>query len=138
VTGWFLTTNPSGRPADTSNPLNVLPANRWVMPDDWAQLNGGPIDAEGLNETTHNIGTAEEFRAFYDLMIAPNNAAGLALANPTGTAAAVGAVVATGNTGTGAAASGGNPARPISVNSCANLPAGTSVAIGTTSLGSVV
>ncbi|HMO53924.1 MAG TPA: hypothetical protein PJ994_05425, partial [Tepidiformaceae bacterium] len=59
VTGWFLTTNPSGRPADTSNPLNILPANRWVMPDDWAQLHGGPIDVNGLNETTHNIGTAE-------------------------------------------------------------------------------
>ncbi|HMO53925.1 MAG TPA: hypothetical protein PJ994_05430, partial [Tepidiformaceae bacterium] len=64
-------------------------------------------------------------------MSAPNNAGGIALATPTGTAAAVGAVVAAGNTGTGGATS------PITVNSCALLPAGTAVAIGTTSLGTV-
>ncbi|MES4792472.1 MAG: hypothetical protein C4321_05335, partial [Chloroflexota bacterium] len=38
VSGWFTNSNPSGRPADTSNPLNVLPANRWVMPKDWPLL----------------------------------------------------------------------------------------------------
>lgn len=133
VTGWFLTTNPSGRPADTSNPLNVLPANRWVMPDDWAQLNGGPIDAAGLNETTHNIGTAEEFRAFYDLMIAPNNAAGLALSDPYGAVSTVVGVVATPNTGVGSAAN------PLRVVSCVSLTPGTgALLIGTTNLGNVV
>jgi len=133
VTGWFLTTNPSGRPADTSNPLNILPANRWVMPDDWAQLNGGPIDVAGLNETTHNIGTAEEFRPYYDLMIAPNNAAGLALTHPNGTAFAVVGVVAAANPGVGSVAN------PLRVVSCVSLTPGTgTLVIGTTSLGSVV
>ncbi|MBA4181586.1 MAG: hypothetical protein C0506_13430 [Anaerolinea sp.] len=70
VEGWFLNSNPSGRAADTTDPLNVLPANRWVMPDDWALLAGGPADpADGSNAT----GTAEAFRPEYDIMIAPNS-----------------------------------------------------------------
>lgn len=69
VKGWFLNSNPSGRAADASNQLNVLPANRWVMPDDWDLLAGGPHGEEVK-------GTAEEFRPEYDLMTAPNNANG--------------------------------------------------------------
>ncbi|MEO8541501.1 MAG: hypothetical protein ABI577_17290, partial [bacterium] len=68
VTGWFLNTNPSGRAADTSNPLNVLPANRWVMPNDWALLAGGPADNA---DNSAAIGTAENFRPEYDIMINP-------------------------------------------------------------------
>ncbi|MBK7127628.1 MAG: hypothetical protein IPH65_17180 [Dehalococcoidia bacterium] len=75
VTGWFTNSNPSGRAADTSNPLNVLPANRWVMPQDWPLLAGGPGDpADGTDAT----GTAEQFRPYYDIMFAPNNTRGLA------------------------------------------------------------
>ncbi|MGE0601140.1 MAG: hypothetical protein AB7J35_17700 [Dehalococcoidia bacterium] len=82
VTGWFTNENPSGRAADTSNPLNVLPADRWVMPNDWPLLAGGPADpADG----TDAIGTAEQFRPYYDLMFSPNNTRGIALGNPTGT-----------------------------------------------------
>ncbi len=85
VTGWFTNSNPSGRAADTSNPLNVLPANRWVMPNDWPLLAGGPADpADGSDA----IGTAEQFRPYYDIMFAPNNTRGVALANPAGTTSA--------------------------------------------------
>ncbi|MEJ5171935.1 MAG: hypothetical protein WHU10_13190, partial [Fimbriimonadales bacterium] len=124
VSGWFVNSNPSGRPADTSNPLNVLPANRWVMPNDWPLLAGGPDGEEAY-------GTAEQFRPYYDIMIAPNNVRNLALVNPAGTAS-VGAYVATGNTGTGAQAVAGPPAvpaSPILVDSCANLATGTPVSI---------
>ncbi|MGE5596647.1 MAG: hypothetical protein ACM3S1_11510 [Hyphomicrobiales bacterium] len=80
VTGWFLNSNPSGRPADTSNPLNVLPANRWVMPNDWALLAGGPADnADG----SPAIGTAEQFRPYYDLLFGPDQST-IALLSPTG------------------------------------------------------
>ncbi len=66
VKGWFLSSNPSGRLEDRTNALNFLPANRWVMPDDWALLAGGP-DGEDVK------GTAEEFRPGYDIMVAPNS-----------------------------------------------------------------
>ncbi len=70
VSGWFLNSNPSGRPRDDSNPLNVLPADRWWMPYDWPILAGGPADpADGSDA----IVTAENFSPSYDLMIAPNN-----------------------------------------------------------------
>lgn len=124
VSGWFVNSNPSGRPADTSNPLNVLPANRWVMPNDWPLLAGGPDGEEAY-------GTAEQFRPYYDIMIAPNNVRNLALADPAGVAS-IGAYVATGNTGTGAPAVAGPPAvpaSPILVDSCANLAANTPVSI---------
>ena len=129
VTGWFTNENPSGRAADTSNPLNVLPADRWVMPNDWPLLAGGPADpADGSDA----IGTAEQFRPYYDLMFAPNNTRGISLANPTGTSAVIVTAVATGNTGKGSAASA------IKVNSCASLPVGAgTVIVGTTAVGSV-
>ncbi|MEO6042819.1 MAG: hypothetical protein ABIQ47_02705, partial [Tepidiformaceae bacterium] len=49
-------------------PLNVLPANRWVMPNDWALLAGGPADNA---DNSAAIGTAENFRPEYDIMINP-------------------------------------------------------------------
>ena len=73
VSGWFLNSNPSGRPRDDSNALNVLPADRWVMPHDWAILAGGPAD---LGDGSDVFGTAENFSPAYDLMIAPNNHGG--------------------------------------------------------------
>jgi len=81
VRGWFLNENPSGRARDDSDPLNVRPADRWIMPTDWPLLAGGPADpADGTDAS----GTAESFRPYYDLMIAPNNAKNLALAGPDG------------------------------------------------------
>ncbi len=131
VTGWFVNSNPSGRARDDSNPLNVLPADRWVMPNDWPLLAGGPADpADG----TDAIGTAEQFRPYYDILFAPNNTANLYLANPEGTLATQVTTVATGNTGTGAAAVAGPPAvaaKPMLVTSCTNLTAGTTVTVGT-------
>ena len=70
VSGWFLNSNPSGRARDDSNPQNVLPADRWVMPDDWVNIAGGNV-------------LAGSFRPSYDLMFGPNNA-GLSLLTPTG------------------------------------------------------
>lgn len=81
VRGWFWNSNPSGRAADASNPLNVLPANRWVMPDDWALLAGGPGDIASDADQT---GTAEQFRPEYDIMVAPNNVKGLTCDTPAG------------------------------------------------------
>lgn len=118
VTGWFINENPSGRAADTTNPLNVLPANRWIMPDDWALLAGGPADpADG----TDARGTAEEFRPYYDMMIAPNNASGIALVSPTGASVILAAVVV---------ASASNSTSAFLVSSLVNLPVGASVTIG--------
>ena len=68
VTGWFINTNPSGRAEDKTDPLNVLPANRWVMPNDWALLAGGPADNADNSAAS---GTAEAFRPQYDIMINP-------------------------------------------------------------------
>jgi hypothetical protein len=45
VRGWFVGTNPSGRPAETKHGHD-LPANRWVIPDDWQRLKG-PDDFRG-------------------------------------------------------------------------------------------
>ncbi|GAB4331774.1 MAG: hypothetical protein Kow0010_17310 [Dehalococcoidia bacterium] len=71
VKGWFTNSNPSGRPAEQKNATgDFLPADRWVMPDDWARLAGGEV--------------ATQFRPEYDLMIAPNNAKGLLCDTPTG------------------------------------------------------
>ncbi|WP_322797235.1 hypothetical protein, partial [Tepidiforma sp.] len=126
VTGWFTNSNPSGRPADTSNPLNVLPADRWVMPNDWPVLAGGPADpADGSNA----IGTAEQFRPYYDIMIDPDMAknGGRALANPNGLGLTQVAAVAAGNTGVGSATS------PIIVTTCASLQANDNISVGATS-----
>ncbi len=122
VTGWFTNSNPSGRARDDSNPLNVLPADRWVMPNDWPLLAGGPADpADG----TDAIGTAEQFRPYYDIMTSPSNAAG-ALTSPDGGGYTFAALVsgtsltnvAAGNTGVGTVAS------PVKVDSCTSLTAG--------------
>jgi len=123
VTGWFLNSNPSGRAADTSNPLNVLPANRWVMPQDWPLLAGGPADpADGSDA----IGTAEQFRPYYDIMFAPNNGRGLALGDFDGLGTNNVAFVAAGNTGTGSSTN------PIKVTTCSLLTAGRSIYVGAT------
>jgi hypothetical protein len=122
VTGWFTNSNPSGRAADTSNPLNVLPANRWVMPQDWPLLAGGPADpADG----TDAIGTAEQFRPYYDIFFAPNNTRGIALQTPEGAASILVASVVT---VTGVT----NNATAFRVSSCGDIPAGATVVVGTT------
>lgn len=123
VTGWFLNSNPSGRAADTSNPLNVLPANRWVMPQDWPLLAGGPADpADGSDA----IGTAEQFRPYYDIMFAPNNGRGLALGDWDGLGTNNVAFVAAGNVGTGSSTN------PIKVTTCSLLTAGRNIWVGAT------
>ncbi|MBK8560774.1 hypothetical protein [Candidatus Amarobacter glycogenicus] len=126
VTGWFTNSNPSGRAADTSNPLNVLPANRWVMPQDWPLLAGGPGDpADGTDAT----GTAEQFRPYYDIFFAPNNTRGLALATPTGLGGIEVTVVITGSTGKGSYLNS-TVNSPIRVASCSDLPAGRQIFFG--------
>jgi hypothetical protein len=99
VRGWFENENPSGRARDASDPLNVRPEDRWVLPDDWAILAGGPADKHEDNDFDEGPGTAEEFRPYYDLMIDPNNAQGLALATPIGGLTNIAATVLAGNTG---------------------------------------
>jgi len=71
VSGWFTNSNPSGRARDASDPQNVLPADRWVMPDDWVNIAGGSA-------------LAGSFRPSYDLMFSPANARGITMADPTG------------------------------------------------------
>jgi hypothetical protein len=88
VRGWFVNANPSGRERDASNPLNVLPQDRWVLPDDWDLLAGGPHGDEVF-------GTAEQFRPEYDIMIAPVNAKGLTCATPIGPCAETTSLVGT-------------------------------------------
>lgn len=128
VTGWFVNSNPSGRARDDSNPLNVLPADRWVMPSDWPLLAGGPADpADGSDA----IGTAEQFRPYYDIMFAPNNARGIALTNPEGTAAVQVAVVAVSPAFT-------NTATSFVVSSCVSLPANATVIVGANTSRTVV
>jgi hypothetical protein len=125
VTGWFTNSNPSGRARDDSNPLNVLPADRWVMPQDWPLLAGGPADpADGSNA----IGTAEQFRPYYDIMIDPDvlKNGGRALQTPLGNGLIQVAAVAAGNTGTGSSTS------PIAVTTCSSLAAGNSIFVGAT------
>ena len=38
VRGWFTQANPSGRPAETKPDGRALPADRWILPDDWEVL----------------------------------------------------------------------------------------------------
>jgi hypothetical protein len=67
VKGWTLSSNPSGRAAvNDPGGNNSRPANRWVLPDDWDIMAGGPHGEEVK-------GVAEDTRPDYDLMIAPNN-----------------------------------------------------------------
>ncbi len=40
VRGWFPGTNPSGREAEVKPDGRVVPADRWVLPDDWNLLRG--------------------------------------------------------------------------------------------------
>lgn len=40
VRAWFPGTNPSGRPEELKEDGRTLPADRWVLPDDWDQLRG--------------------------------------------------------------------------------------------------
>ncbi|MCX7617729.1 hypothetical protein [Tepidiforma sp.] len=40
--GYFVGSNPSGRPAETKPDGRTVPADRWVLPDDWAKLRGDP------------------------------------------------------------------------------------------------
>lgn len=40
VRGWFVNSNPSGRPAEIKDDGRAVPENRWVLPDDWGQLRG--------------------------------------------------------------------------------------------------
>jgi len=42
IRGWFKNANPSGRDAETKGDRR-LPADRWILPDDWATLRG-PAD----------------------------------------------------------------------------------------------
>ncbi|MEO9254710.1 MAG: hypothetical protein ABI305_04170, partial [Tepidiformaceae bacterium] len=41
VRGYFVGTNPSGRPAEKTADGRTLPADRWILPDDWDTLSGG-------------------------------------------------------------------------------------------------
>ena len=77
VRGWFVNAIPTGRAQDNTDPLIVLPANRWVLPDDWDLLAGGPHGEEAS-------GTAEQFRPQFDIMTAPNNLGGFTCAAPAG------------------------------------------------------
>ncbi|WP_322796438.1 hypothetical protein, partial [Tepidiforma sp.] len=42
VRGYFVGSNPSGRPAETKPDGRKVPADRWVLPDDWDRLRGDP------------------------------------------------------------------------------------------------
>ncbi|MBN9494027.1 hypothetical protein J0H33_11885 [bacterium] len=118
VTGWFLNSIPSGRAADSAN---HLPADRWVMPDDWAQLAGGAL--------------ATSFRPSYDLMFSPSNT-GLALVSPTNLSSSdlIQVAVTLDGSGTGALANNNpnapTPASPILVAANANIKAGDSIMVG--------
>jgi hypothetical protein len=112
VTGWFVNSNPSGRARDASNPQNVLPADRWVMPDDWVNIAGGSA-------------LAGAFRPSYDLMFAPNNASGLALTTTNGVTSQFISVTVAGS-GTGASA-----ASPLKVAGTQGLIVGSTITVGT-------
>src|SRR6185312_3786459 len=113
VTGWFTNGQPSGRAQDNTNPGYVLPANRWVMPDDWANLAGGAA-------------VAQAFRPSYDLMFAPNNASLIALASPSGAlATSVGVTTAAASIGAGVFSATPSLNHPIAVTTTGLLPVGT-------------
>lgn len=80
VTGWFLNSNPSGRARDASDPNNVLPADRWVMPNDWAFFAGADFDEDGDT----SIATAASLRPSYDILFGPDQGV-YELDNPAGT-----------------------------------------------------
>ncbi|MBK7124944.1 MAG: hypothetical protein IPH65_03335 [Dehalococcoidia bacterium] len=40
VRGYFVGTNPSGRPQETKPDGRTVPADRWILPDDWERLKG--------------------------------------------------------------------------------------------------
>ena len=116
VTGWFTNSIPSGRAADSAN---HLPADRWVMPDDWAELAGG------------SLGTS--FRPSYDLMFSPSNT-GMALTTPAGNSTTIQIAVTLTGSGTGSLPNN-NPnapvvASPILVASNAGLFVGESITVG--------
>lgn len=105
VKGWFVNANPSGRERDASDPFNVLPQDRWVMPDDWAVLIAG--------------GAGIDFRPEYDYMFAPDS--GVSLTTPEGAAAQIGATVTAASAGT-----------TISVSAATPFSVGQTVIIGST------
>lgn len=109
VKGWFVNANPSGRERDASDPFNVLPQDRWVMPDDWAVLIAG--------------GAGIDFRPEYDYMFAPDS--GVSLTTPEGAAAQIGATVTAASAGT-----------TISVSAATPFSVGQTVIIGTSCVSS--
>ena len=49
VRGWFPGSNPSGRAAEIKPDGRAVPADRWVLPDDWGRLRGdGDFRSQGL------------------------------------------------------------------------------------------
>jgi hypothetical protein len=42
IRGYFVGNNPSGRPAEIKPDGRAVPADRWVLPDDWDRLRGHP------------------------------------------------------------------------------------------------
>jgi hypothetical protein len=123
VTGWFVNSNPSGRARDDSNPLNVLPADRWVLPNDWALLAGGPADAA---DGSAAIGTAEQFRPYYDIIFGPNQTSTVMVGSPDGVGY---------QSATTVVASATNTATVFRVASCsqfAGVAAGTALLVGST------
>ncbi|MBK6662571.1 MAG: hypothetical protein IPG47_07400 [Thermoflexaceae bacterium] len=126
VRGWFVNANPSGRPVNTDDPLNVLPANRWVLPDDWALLAGGPADNANNSTVT---GTAEEFRPYYDIMIDPGQGR-FALPAPYGAGMRVTTIADWPAT---ASPAGSNTTTTLAIansNSSSGIKAGVSISIG--------
>ncbi|MBI2764368.1 MAG: hypothetical protein HYX53_00490 [Chloroflexi bacterium] len=51
IRGWFLSPNPSGRAKTVMPDGRILPANRWILPDDWETLKG----PEGFRATWGTI-----------------------------------------------------------------------------------
>lgn len=115
VTGWFTNSIPSGRAADSAN---HLPADRWVMPDDWATLAGGANSS---------------FRPSFDLMFAPSNT-GMALTSPSGNLLTTQLGVALTGSGTGAAPNNSptapTAASPILVTSSTGFYVGQQIWVG--------
>lgn len=72
VRGWFKNANPSGRDAETKDGRR-LPADRWILPDDWATLRGpadfhldwpstAPVPPAQVTFFMENEGTLNNFR----------------------------------------------------------------------------